>query len=98
MARTPRESRPFGVVFQDHLPFPHLTALGNVVSAPLPGATKAESPTAAAEWLTRVGLADHAVAKPRHLSGGQSQRVALARAPAANPRFDVRARLRRHLA
>ena len=96
MARTFRESRPFGVVLQDYLPFPHLTALDSAAPAPLPGAHKAESRTVAAEWLTRVGLADHAVAKPGHLPGGQSQRVA--RALATNPRLDARAQLRRHLA
>ena len=38
-------------------------------------------------WLERVGLADHAGAEPRQLSGGQAQRVALARALAAGPRL-----------
>ncbi|MFI6486928.1 ABC transporter ATP-binding protein [Streptomyces sp. NPDC050564] len=113
--RTPPESRPVGVVFQDYLLFPHLTALDNVAFGPrCQGAGKAEARAQAAEWLDRMGLTDHAGAKPRRLSGGQAQRVALARALATHPRLllldeplaaldartrlDVRAQLRRHLA
>ncbi len=113
--RTPPESRPVGVVFQDYLLFPHLTALDNVAFGPrCRGASKAEARARAAKWLDRMGLADHAGAKPRRLSGGQAQRVALARALATHPRLllldeplaaldartrlEVRAQLRRHLA
>ncbi|MBT2418349.1 ABC transporter ATP-binding protein [Streptomyces sp. ISL-22] len=85
---TPPESRPVGVVFQDYLLFPHLTALDNVAFGPrCQGATKSQSRTQAAAWLDRMGLKDHATTKPRHLSGGQAQRVALARALATNPRL-----------
>ncbi|MGW2962119.1 ABC transporter ATP-binding protein [Streptomyces sp. NPDC001220] len=86
--RTPPESRPVGVVFQDYLLFPHLTALDNVAFGPrCHGATKAEARAQAAAWLDRMGLADHGGAKPRRLSGGQAQRVALARALATRPRL-----------
>ncbi|MFF9815798.1 ABC transporter ATP-binding protein [Streptomyces sp. NPDC014006] len=86
--RTPPESRPVGVVFQDYLLFPHLTALDNVAFGPrCRGASKAEARTEAAAWLKRMGLAEYAGAKPRRLSGGQAQRVALARALATRPRL-----------
>jgi molybdate transport system ATP-binding protein len=115
LERTPPESRPVGVVFQDYLLFPHLTALDNVAFGPrCHGATRAEARVLATEWLERMGLADHAGAKPHRLSGGQAQRVALARALAVRPRLllldeplaaldartrlEIRSRLRRHLA
>ncbi|GAB2732002.1 ABC transporter ATP-binding protein [Streptomyces bullii] len=88
LARTPPESRPVGVVFQDYLLFPHLTALDNVAFGPrCRGATKAEARAQASDWLNRMGLAQHSGTKPRHLSGGQAQRVALARALAIHPRL-----------
>ncbi|MEU6523430.1 ABC transporter ATP-binding protein [Streptomyces sp. NPDC046924] len=86
--RTPPEARPVGVVFQDYLLFPHLTALDNVAFGPrCRGASKARARAQAAEWLDRMDLTDHAAAKPRRLSGGQAQRVALARALATHPRL-----------
>lgn len=97
------ECRRVGVVFQDYLLFPHLSALDNVAFGPRSrGATKADARRIAAEWLDRVGLtgstssagsaesaapANAADAKPRQLSGGQAQRVALARALATDPRL-----------
>ncbi|QNP73928.1 ABC transporter ATP-binding protein [Streptomyces roseirectus] len=84
----PPESRPVGVVFQDYLLFPHLTALDNIAFGPrCQGATKQQSRATAKSWLTRMNLSAHADKKPRHLSGGQAQRVALARALATNPRL-----------
>ncbi|MET8950394.1 ABC transporter ATP-binding protein [Streptomyces sp. NPDC004393] len=86
--RTPPESRPVGVVFQDYLLFPHLSALDNVAFGPrCRGASRAEARRQAAAWLERMDLAEHAGAKPRRLSGGQAQRVALARALAIRPRL-----------
>jgi molybdate transport system ATP-binding protein len=86
--KTPPEKRRIGVVFQDYLLFPHLNALDNVAFGPrCQGVGKAEARRAAADWLTRVGLAEHVRKKPRQLSGGQAQRVALARALATGPRL-----------
>ncbi|MFI9833829.1 ABC transporter ATP-binding protein [Streptomyces sp. NPDC051913] len=86
--RMPPESRPVGVVFQDYLLFPHLTALDNVAFGPrCHGASKSDARAQAAVWLDRMGLTAHASAKPRRLSGGQAQRVALARALATHPRL-----------
>jgi molybdate transport system ATP-binding protein len=111
---TPTERRPIGVVFQDYLLFPHLTALDNIAFGPRRhGVDRVTARRQAADWLDRVGLAEHARRKPRQLSGGQAQRVALARALAVHPmlllldeplaaldartRLDTRAALQRHL-
>ena len=84
----PPEERDVGVVFQDYLLFPHLTALDNVAFGPrCRGMHKAAARADAADWLDRVGLTDHAGHRPRQLSGGQAQRVALARALAPRPRL-----------
>ncbi len=79
--RTPPEHRRIGVVFQEYLLFPHLSALDNVAyGLRARGLRRAAARRAAAPWLERVGLADRAGLRPGQLSGGQSQRVALARA------------------
>ena len=84
----PTEQRPVGFVFQDYLLFPHLSALENVAfGLRARGLDRAEARRRATDWLDRVGLAGHAGARPRALSGGQAQRVALARALAAEPRL-----------
>ncbi|HEX7277077.1 MAG TPA: ABC transporter ATP-binding protein [Acidimicrobiales bacterium] len=84
----PAEKRSVAIVFQDHLLFPHLSALDNVAfGLRSRGVAKADANRAATDWLERLGLADHAGAKPGQLSGGQAQRVALARALATEPRL-----------
>jgi len=85
-AWVPPERRPIGVVFQDYLLFPHLTALDNVAFGPRRhGVDRRAAREQAAGWLARVGLSDYVRRKPRQLSGGQAQRVALARALAVQP-------------
>ncbi|WP_315974997.1 amino acid ABC transporter permease/ATP-binding protein [Microvirga yunnanensis] len=77
-----------GMVFQNFNLFPHLTALENVIEAPISvrGRTRDEAVAEAHELLARVGLRDKAEAYPRQLSGGQQQRVAIARALAMRPK------------
>jgi polar amino acid transport system ATP-binding protein len=80
--------RVLGMIFQDFQLFPHLTALENVIEAPVRvlGQKQGEARANAARLLERVGLADRGDALPRQLSGGQKQRVAIARALAMAPR------------
>jgi len=78
-----------GMVFQHFNLFPHMTALGNVVEAPLrvKKESKREVHERARALLDRVGLADKADSYPSQLSGGQQQRVAIARALAMRPKL-----------
>jgi ABC-type polar amino acid transport system ATPase subunit len=80
--------RMFGMIFQDFQLFPHLTAIQNVMEAPLQVLKKsrAEAYAKAQQLLARVGLAEREDHYPRQLSGGQKQRVAIARALAMEPR------------
>ncbi len=82
-----RQRTRFGFVFQSFNLFPHMTALDNIVEAPVSaqGRRRSEVEAEARELLARVGLADRAGAYPRQLSGGQQQRVAIARALAMRP-------------
>ena len=84
----PPDSRSCGLVFQEHLLFPHLDALANVAFGPRrQGVSRADAAAVARDWLGRLGVADVAYKRPRQLSGGESQRVALARALAVGPRL-----------
>ena len=76
------------MVFQNFNLFPHLTALENIIEAPVAvqGVPRDEAVAQARDLLARVGLAEKADAYPRHLSGGQQQRVAIARALALKPK------------
>jgi molybdate transport system ATP-binding protein len=82
----PAERRQLGIVHQEYLLFPHLTALDNVAFGPRSRHVSArEARRIADEWLTKVGASSYAKLRPRELSGGQAQRVALARALATDP-------------
>ncbi|WP_165804701.1 amino acid ABC transporter ATP-binding protein [Mycolicibacterium austroafricanum] len=84
-----KQRRDVGMVFQHFNLFPHRTALGNVVEAPIQvkGVRKAQAIEKGKELLAQVGLADKAGAYPAQLSGGQQQRVAIARALAMDPKL-----------
>ncbi|MGW7515823.1 amino acid ABC transporter ATP-binding protein [Streptomyces sp. NPDC054796] len=83
------QRRDIGMVFQRFNLFPHMTALENVMEAPVQ--VKRESRAVAREraraLLDRVGLSDKAENYPSQLSGGQQQRVAIARALAMEPKL-----------
>ncbi|WP_316668578.1 amino acid ABC transporter ATP-binding protein [uncultured Propionibacterium sp.] len=76
-----------GMVFQRFNLFPHMSALGNVMAAPVrvAGRSKESARAQAVQLLERVGLSDRAHHYPAQLSGGQQQRVAIARALAMEP-------------
>ncbi len=82
----PARDRGIGVVFQDYLLFPHLSALENIAFGPIAhGVARTTALASANEWLSRFELAEFAAVRPRLLSGGQAQRVALARALILEP-------------
>jgi molybdate transport system ATP-binding protein len=109
----PTEQRQVGLVFQDHVLFPHLSVLENVAFG-LRARHRRDATEVAHQWLEKAGLESRAAARPRELSGGQAQRVALLRTLATEPRLllldeplssldvtiraEVRRELSRHLA
>ena len=84
----PTHRRGAGLLAQQPLLFPYLSALENVAFGPrAAGKRKAEARRIAEHWLSEVDALDLAERKPGQLSGGQAQRVALARALAADPKL-----------
>jgi len=83
------QRRDIGMVFQRFNLFPHLTALENIIEAPMgvAGMDKQKATDEALFLLKRVGLDEHANHYPSQLSGGQQQRVAIARALAMKPKL-----------
>jgi polar amino acid transport system permease protein len=88
LAKARAEAR-IGMVFQHFNLFDHLTALENVMEAPLRvyGEPPEKARTLALNLLAAVGLSQHIDKLPHRLSGGQQQRVAIARALAISPRL-----------
>ena len=84
-----RQRQDIGMVFQRFNLFPHMTAVENIIEAPIrvKGIPKARAIERANELLARVGLADKGDHYPAQLSGGQQQRVAIARALAMDPKL-----------
>jgi polar amino acid transport system ATP-binding protein len=84
-----RKRAEIGMVFQRFNLFPHMTALENVIEAPIrvKGVRRAEAIDRAEVLLARVGLEDKVRSYPAQLSGGQQQRVAIARALAMEPKL-----------
>jgi len=80
--------RDMGMVFQNFELFGHLTALENIVLAPVrvKGVSKAEAAATARQLLEKVRIPEKADFYPDELSGGQQQRVAIARALAMKPK------------
>jgi general L-amino acid transport system ATP-binding protein len=78
-----------GMVFQSFNLFPHLTALQNVILAPMRVRRwpRERAEEVAMQLLTRVGIPEQAAKYPAQLSGGQQQRVAIARALAMQPKI-----------
>ncbi|MDX6681404.1 MAG: polar amino acid transport system ATP-binding protein [Solirubrobacteraceae bacterium] len=88
-AEVARKRSEIGMVFQRFNLFPHMTALQNVIEAPIrvKKQPRLEALARGEEMLGRVGLADKLGAYPAQLSGGQQQRVAIARALAMAPKL-----------
>ena len=84
-----KQRQDIGMVFQRFNLFPHMTALENIIEAPMlvKKQSRAVATARGRELLERVGLGEKADAYPAHLSGVQQQRVAIARALAMDPKL-----------
>ena len=84
-----RDRAEIGMVFQSFNLFGHMTALENVIEAPIrvKKIPKRLAQAQAKDLLARVGLGDKLDSYPSQLSGGQQQRVAIARALAMTPKL-----------
>lgn len=84
----PPQQRQVGMVVQDYLLFPRMTALENIAfGLRARGVSREIARAHASAWLDRMGLAALSSRRPGELSGGQAQRVALARALVVEPRL-----------
>ncbi|MBA2550578.1 MAG: ABC transporter ATP-binding protein [Nocardioidaceae bacterium] len=84
--RVEAAARRVGMVFQEGMLFPHLSARDNIAFGPRHlGMSRTGSRRRADEWLDRTGLVEYADRRPHQLSGGQRQRVAITRALATDP-------------
>ena len=83
------QRRDIGMVFQQFNLFPHMTAIQNIMEAPIraQGENKTVVRDRAQALLDRVGLGERGKAYPSQLSGGQQQRVAIARALCMQPKL-----------
>ena len=84
-----RERSEIGMVFQRFNLFGHMTALENVIEAPIrvKKMAKRDAVAQGRSLLQQVGLGDKIDNYPAQLSGGQQQRVAIARALAMKPKL-----------
>ncbi len=84
--RVQAAERRVGMVFQEGMLFPHLSARDNIAFGPRHrGSSRTRARRCAEEWLERTGLVEYADRRPHQLSGGQRQRVAITRALATDP-------------
>jgi polar amino acid transport system ATP-binding protein len=84
-----RDRAEIGMVFQRFNLFPHMTAIENIIEAPVQvkGVRRRDAIERGRQLLKRVGLEDKIDEYPSRLSGGQQQRLAIARALAMDPKL-----------
>lgn len=81
----PPEKRPFGLVFQDYVLFPHMTVFDNVAFGLKVRPKKGDIGRRVVEALRLLEIEALKGRYPKSLSGGEQQRVALARALVLEP-------------